>query len=120
MPPPSVSPPMPTGPASPKGTVSPYAPAAFTTSPAVSPVCARAIRLPASSSSLRMRARSSTMPPSLTPWPAPEWPPLRTASSRPPSRASETTKATSSSSTGRTITAGRRSIPGEKTARASS
>ena len=36
--------------------------------------------------------RSRTMPPSVVLWPAPLWPPLRTASSRPVSRASATTR----------------------------
>ena len=55
--------------------------------------------------------RSRTIPPSDTPCPARLWPPLRTASSRPVSRASETTAATSAASVGRTIAAGRRSTP---------
>ncbi len=44
-------------------------------------------------------------------WPATLWPPLRTASSSPVSRASETTRETSLASAGRTMTAGRRSNP---------
>ena len=45
--------------------------------------------------------RSRTIPPSETPKPGPLWPPLRTASSLPESRASDTTAATSRASTGR-------------------
>jgi hypothetical protein len=47
-------------------------------------------------------------PPSAWLWPARLWPPPRTASSRPVSRAIETTWATSLGSVGRTMTAGRR------------
>ena len=46
------------------------------------PVSAQAVRRSASISSARSAERSSTMPPSETPWPAGLWPPLRTASSR--------------------------------------
>ena len=54
----------------------------------------------------RARCRRRT-----TPWPAALWPPLRTASSRPVSRANVTTRATSSASATRTMAAGRRSMP---------
>ena len=60
------------------------------------------------------------MPPSETPWPAALWPPLRTASSRPVSRAMAITRAMSSASAARMITAGRRSIAPENTLRARS
>ena len=51
------------------------------------------------------------MPPSETPWPAVLWPPLRTASSNPSSRANETTVETSDASATRAIAAGRLSMP---------
>src|SRR5829696_3929519 len=120
MPPLSVIPPIPTEPVSPKPVASPWAAAAVVYSPAVRPVSAHAVRLSASISSARICARSSTIPPSDTPWPAPLWPPLRTASSATVSRAWAITWATSPASATRTITAGRRSIAPEKTVRASS
>src|SRR5829696_6478216 len=120
MPPLSVIPPIPTEPVSPKPVASPWAAAAVVYSPAVRPVSAHAVRLSASISSARICARSSTIPPSDTPWPAPLWPPLRTASSAPVSRAWAITWATSPASATRTIAAGRRSIAPEKTVRASS
>ncbi len=60
------------------------------------------------------------IPASVTLWPAVLWPPLRTASSSPVWRASAMTCATSVSSATRTIAAGRRSMPPEKTVRATS
>ena len=53
--------------------------------------------------STRRPARSMTIPPSDTPWPITLWPPLRTASSSPVSRASAITRAMSISSATRTI-----------------
>ena len=120
IPPLSVIPPTPTVPASPKPVARPCSPAAAVYSPAVRPVSAQAVRLSASISSPRIADRSSTIPPSETPWPAGLWPPLRTASSDPVSRASETTRATSAASAARTIMPGRRSIAPAKTVRASS
>ena len=67
-----------------------------------------------------MAERSSTIPPSEALWPAGLWPPLRTASSVPVSRASVMTRETSAASAARTIMAGRRSIVPMKTRRASS
>ena len=118
MPPPSVMPPMPTEPVSPKPTASPCCAAAVVNSPALRPVSAQAVRLAASICSAFMFLRSRTMPPSLALWPAPLWPPLRTASSSPASRASLTMCATSAASAGRTMTAGRLSIPPIITVRA--
>ena len=120
VPPPSVMPPIPTDAASPNPVARPCAPTAFVYSPAVRPVCAQAVRPSASISSPRISRRSSTMPSSSTPCPAPLCPPLRTASPRPESRANETIRATSSASAGRTTAAGRRSIPPMTTVRASS
>ena len=87
MPPASVMPPMPTEPVSPKPVASPCSPAATVNAPAVRPAPAQAVRPAASSSNERSAERSITMPPSQTPWPAGLWPPLRTASSAPVSRA---------------------------------
>ena len=120
IPPPSVMPPMPTEPVSPKPVARPCSPAAFVYSPAVSPVSAHAVRPSASMSSAFIADRSRTMPPSETPKPGPLWPPLRTASSLPESRASDTTAATSRASTGRTTTAGCRSMLPGNTVRAAS
>ena len=64
---------------------------------AVSPEPAQAVRLATSMSRSLSERTSMTMPPSVVPWPAPEWPPLRTASSSPSSRANAMTRATSSS-----------------------
>jgi hypothetical protein len=58
-----------------------------------------------------MADRSSTIPPWVVLWPALLWPPLRTASSSPVSRARATTWATSVASVGRMMTAGRWSNP---------
>ena len=58
------------------------------------------------------------MPPSVTLWPAPEWPPLRTANSSPLSLAVAMTCATSLVSATRTIAAGCRSMPPIVTVRA--
>ena len=118
MPPLSVMPPIPTVPASPNPVARPCAPAAVVYSPAVRPVSAQAVRARASISRPRRAERSSTIPPSETPWPAGLWPPLRTASSVPVSRASVMTRETSSASAARTIMAGRRSIAPMKTLRA--
>ena len=82
------------------------------------PVSAQAVRRSGSISSARIAERSSTIPPSETPWPAGLWPPPRTASSSPLSRASAMTRATSAASAARTIMAGRRSTAPEKTVRA--
>ena len=87
MPPASVMPPIPTEPVSPKPVASPCSPAATVYAPAVRPAPAQAVRPAASSSNERSAERSITMPPSQTPWPAGLWPPLRTASSAPVSRA---------------------------------
>ena len=102
---------MPTDAVSPKPTASPCRAASVVSSPAVSPVCAQAVRLPVSISSALSSERSSTIPPSLTLWPALLWPPSRMASSSPRSAASETTWATSVMSVGQTIACGRRSNP---------
>ena len=120
MPPPRVMPPMPTEPVSPKPVASPWAAAAVEYAAAVIPVCAHAVRPATSMSIARMSERSSTTPPSVVPWPAPLWPPLRTASSTPVSRARLTTRATSRSSTTRTMAPGCRSKPPGNTARARS
>ena len=120
IPPPSVSPPIPTDPVSPKPTAKPCSANRVVTSPAVRPAPVHAVRASWSISSSLSSVRSSTIPPSLTPWPAAPCPPLRTASSIPVSRASPTTCATSAASAGRTTTAGRRSWSGEKSARAES
>ena len=61
-----------------------------------------------------------TRPPSTVPYPARLWPPLRTASSSPPSRAALTTAATSSAPATRATASGRLSIPLKTTCRASS
>ncbi len=87
-------------------------------SPAVRPASAQAVRPSRSTSILFMAERSSTIPPSVVPWPAPLCPPLRTASSRPVSRANPMTRATSAALAARTMTAGWRSIPPVTTARA--
>ena len=60
------------------------------------------------------------MPPSLMLWPAPLWPPLRTASSRPVSRASETTTRDVGASAGPDDDRRPRSMPPMNAARASS
>jgi peptide/nickel transport system permease protein len=78
---------------------------------AVSPDPTHAVRPSTSISSSRSSARSSWIPPSVLPWPAPLWPPLRTASSSPVSAANRTVRATSSSPAARTTIAGRRSCP---------
>ena len=106
-PPPSVIPPIPTEPVSPKPVARPCSPTAVEYSAAVRPVSAQAVRPSTSMSSAFMSRRSRTMPPSVVLWPAPLWPPLRTASSRPVSRASAIDAATSSASATRTMTAGR-------------
>jgi len=80
-------------------------------SPAVNPDSAQAVRPSTSISKAFISERSRTMPPSETLWPGMLWPPLRTASSTPVSRASEMTRATSSALATRAMTAGRRSIP---------
>ena len=51
------------------------------------------------------------MPPSVVLWPAPLWPPLRTASSVPVARAKAMTRATSAASATRTMADGRWSAP---------
>ena len=78
---------MPTEPVSPKPIARPCAAAASVTSRAVRPVSAHAVRCSGSISMAFMSRRSITIPPSVTPWPRPLWPPLRTASSMPVSRA---------------------------------
>ena len=118
MPPPVVMPPMPTEPVSPKPTATPFSAAALVSSPAVRPVCAQTVPASRSKSAAFMSCRSSTMPPSVTLWPAPEWPPLRTASSSPLSLAVAMTCTTSSVSATRTIAAGWRSMPPIETVRA--
>jgi hypothetical protein len=110
IPPLSVIPLMPTDPVSPKPVASPCSAAAAVYAPAVRPAPAHAVRCSTSISSEFSSATSSTIPPSDTPWPAPLWPPLRTASSAPVSRANAMTRATSSASAARTISAGRRSM----------
>jgi hypothetical protein len=67
-----------------------------------------------------MADRSSRIPPEVVLWPAVLWPPLRTASSSPVSRARSTTWATPVAPVGRTMTAGRWSWPPKKTVRARS
>ena len=120
MPPPVVIPPMPTEPVSPKPVASPISAAAVVYAPVVSPLPAQAV-LAASSISRPSRSRTSmTMPPSIVPWAAPLWPPERTASSSPCSRARAMTAATSSVSATRTITAGRTSTPPSMIVRCSS
>lgn len=86
IPPPSVSPPIPTEAVSPNPVTNPCSATAAVYSPAVSPVCAQAVCPSTSTVSWRSRVRSSTIPPSVTLWPAPLCPPPRTASSRPLSR----------------------------------
>ena len=98
-------------PVSPNPTPRPYALAAALNSTAVSPVWAHTVRPSTSMSNARRSDRSITIPPSVTPWPGMLWPPLRTASSIPASRANETTRETSMSSLTRTMAAGRRSMP---------
>ena len=66
-----------------------------------------------------MRERSITTPSSTTLWPAGLWPPLRTASGRPCSRAWAIAAATSEGEAARAIRAGRRSTAAN-TVRASS
>jgi len=102
---------MPTEAVSPNPVASPWAAAATEYWPAVRPVWAQAVRRCGSMSRALRSARSSRMPPSVLLWPTVLWPPLRTASSSPPSRARLTTWATPAASTGRTITAGRLSMP---------
>ena len=88
MPPPSVIPPMPTEPVSPKPIARPCSPTAWsTTSAAVRPVSAQAVRVAGSIVSALHVAQVDTTPPSVVLWPALSWPPLRTTSSRPVSRA---------------------------------
>ena len=65
------------------------------TSIAVSPAPAQAVRPATSMSSAFSSRRSITTPPSVEQWPAPLWPPLRTAISRPSSRAAAIAAATS-------------------------
>ena len=120
MPPASVMPPIPTERVSPKPVASPCSPAATVNAPAVRPAPAQAVRPAASSSNERSAERSITMPPSETPWPAGLWPPLRTASSDPVSRAWAMTRAMSSGPATRAMRAGRRSMCAAKTVRASS
>jgi len=84
------------------------------------PACAQAVRPPGSISTAFISERSRTIPPSEVPNPARLWPPLRTASSAPVSRARLTVRETSDASATRTIAAGRRSNPVKKTRRASS
>ena len=118
MPPPFVIPPIPTEPVSPNPVARPCSAAAAVYSAAASPVSAHAVRPSTSMFSARMSPRSRTMPPSEVLCPAPLWPPLRTASSSPVSRARAMTRATSSVFATRTTTAGRLSMPPVKTWRA--
>ena len=67
IPPPSVSPEMPTEPVSPNGVASPWAAAAAVYSPAVRPGCAQASRRSGSMWRPFIAPRSRTIPPSFVP-----------------------------------------------------
>ncbi len=86
----------------------------------VAPAPQRAVRSGASTVTRLSARRSMTTPPSLTPSPATEWPPPRTATGSSDPRAYASASATSSSSQQRAISAGRRSTIPLNTARASS
>ena len=109
MPPPVVSPPMPTEWVSPVESARPWACAGPARSPEVAPGWTRAIRASGSMLTRFMSERSTTMAPSITLRWARLWPPLRTASGRAWSRAKLTAAATSCAFAARTIASGRRS-----------
>ena len=120
MPPERVSPATPVSETIPTGTASPWACVAASRSPSVAPPAARAVPRAGSTSTSRIRDRSITRPSSTVPVPATLWPPPRTATIRPCSRASRSATTTSLTPAHRATMAGRRSITPFQTERASS
>ena len=108
-PPPTVSPATPVPETTPSGTASPCAWVAWLTSASVAPGWTRTIRRRGSTPTARSAPRSRTIPPSTVPWPATLWPPPRTASRSPCSRARATAGPMSPISLARTIARGLRS-----------
>jgi hypothetical protein len=86
----------------------------------VTPPPARTVCAPGSTRTSLISERSITSPPSQTALPATLWPPPRTASSRPCSRAKLTELMTSATPTHRLMRAGRLSTMPFQTARVSS
>ena len=109
-PPPSVRPPTPVVEMIPLGVASPCSPVARSTSPQVQPPPTRTVRAAGSTRMSLNAERSTTRPSSTVPSPAPLWPPPRIASRRSCSRAKRIAPATPAASSGRAISAGRRSI----------
>src|SRR6185436_3557490 len=89
-------------------------------SPHVTPPAAHAVRAAGSTNTPFIGVRSITTPSSQVEYPGTLWPPPRTATSRPLSRASATAAITSATPVQRAITAGRRSYMPLNTALAAS
>ena len=119
-PPPRVRPATPVSETLPVGVARPKACVARSTSPSSAPGLTRAVRARGSTSTVRWAERSTTTPPSHTALPATLWPPLRTASGRPCSRAKRTAATTSPWCAHRAMRAGRRSTMPFQTRRADS
>jgi hypothetical protein len=118
MPPPSVNPATPVVDMIPPGAASPAACVAASRSPISAPGSTCATR--PSTRTPRQREQSTTSAPSPTAKPATLWPPPRTATGQPRSRAGPAAATTSAVDVQRTIAAGRRSIAAFHTVRASS
>ena len=104
----------------PVGVTSPNACASRSNSPKVTPGSTRAVRANGSMRTDFIGDKSIITPPSQTALPAMLWPPPRTESSAPVSRAKSTAALTSAAPAHRTMTAGRRSIIAFQTLRAAS
>ena len=120
MPPPRVRPATPVWEIRPPVLASPCACVAASKSAHVAPACTRAVRASGSTTTSRIRERSSMIPSSHELRPARLCPPLRIASGSPLSRANPTTETTSSVVRHRAMTAGRLSNHPFHRARASS
>ena len=119
-PPPSVRPAMPVFETLPVGVARPIRCVAASISPSTTPGPARAIRCSGSTEIAFIPDRSITMPSSHTALPETLWPPPRTATGRPRSRANARALATSPGPPQRAISAGRRSTVPFQTRRARS
>ena len=108
-PPPRVSPPAPVCETTPAGSTRPCSGVARSTSPSSAPPPTQARRACGSTRTWLSARRSITRPPSQALCPGIEWPPARTAMSRPSARAWRMAAATSRAEAGRAISAGRRS-----------
>ena len=107
MPPPVVSPPIPTEGVSPVVNANPRGPAAATISADVAPACTLAIPDAGSTETRLKFEKSITTASSITVYWAMLWPPLRTESGKPISRAKSTVAATSSADATLTIAYGK-------------